>query len=133
MHNQSGTSGNPITFDRDDLDYVSGHKAYYDWEISIGSSGRDAYDPKDGPYTEVQMRATFTDENSDEINNTVSDEFHVIIKNRCTDNELTLTGDIETLTYYVTDPEDQSVSIGHSDSVSGCTITYKLEFWDEAK
>ena len=63
----------------------------------------------------------------------VSDEFHVIIKNRCTDNELTLTGDIETLTYYVTDPEDQSVSIGHSDSVSGCTITYKLEFWDEAK
>ena len=27
MHNDSGTSGNPITFDVDNLDYVSGHKA----------------------------------------------------------------------------------------------------------
>ena len=70
------------------------------------------------------MRVSFTDENSDEITNTVSDEFHVIIKNRCTDNELTLTSDIETLTYYVTDAEDQTISIGYSETVSGCSITH---------
>ena len=53
MHNQSGSSGNPITFDYDDVDYINGHKAYYNWFISIGSSSLDLYDPKDGPYTEV--------------------------------------------------------------------------------
>jgi hypothetical protein len=63
----------------------------------------DEYDPIGKPHTEVKMRITFTDPYSDEELKTVSDTFWVIIKNKCTINELTLTEGLGVLLQYVTD------------------------------
>ena len=61
------------------------------------------YDPIGLPHTEIMMKITFTDPYSDEAENTVYDEFKVIIKDKCTINELTLTESLGVLLQYTTD------------------------------
>ena len=95
------------------------------------------------------MKLTFTDPYSDEVENTVSDTFLVIIKNKCTMNELILTESLGILpVQYVTDPESAGYQLSMSDGATlimpptyanltptllagECTITYTLFFWDE--
>ena len=77
------------------------------------------------------MRLTFTDPYSDEVENTVSDTFLVIIKNYCTINALSLTESLGVLLQYVTDPISSGYVLNMAATQSSCTLTYRLEFWDE--
>ena len=90
------------------------------------------YDPPDSPHTEVTMRITFTDPYSDELSNTVSDTFLVIIKNYCSINELTLTESLGVLLQYVTDARSNAYSLDFTASQPQCLITYSLFFWVES-
>ena len=66
----------------------------------------DDHDEFDGPTTnhlEIILRITFTDQYSDEEDNSVSDTFLLIIKNKCSANALTMTESLGVLRYYVTD------------------------------
>ena len=71
--------------------------------LTVYTTNTGVYDPTTATWTELTMRITFTDPRSDEATNTVSDTFDVIIKNHCTENVLTLTGDLVNVLYYITD------------------------------
>ena len=60
------------------------------------------------------MRLTFTDDYSDEVDNTVSDTFLVIIKNYCTINALSITESLGVLLQYVTDPISSGYTLNMS-------------------
>lgn len=77
------------------------------------------------------MRLTFTDDYSDEVDNTVSDTFLVIIKNYCTINALSISESLGVLLQYVTDPISSGYTLNMSATQPSCTLTYTLEFWDE--
>ena len=77
------------------------------------------------------MRLTFTDDYSDESDNTVTDTFNVIITNYCTINELTLTESLGVLLQYVTDTISSGYTLNMAATQSSCTLTYTLEFWDD--
>ena len=118
--------------------WVSVNTGYWDISISLADAGTE-YDGPDDPHTEVQMKVTFNDPYSDEALNTVSDEFTVIIKNKCTLNELSVTETHDVLLQYVGDSTSSAYRLQYTTLYDepptwpACLITHTLEFWDETK
>ena len=81
------------------------------------------------------MRLVFEDPKSDEEDNIVYDEFTVTIKNRCTENTLTLTESLGEILYYIDDARtaEYDLSFTQSESTVTCSITYTLQLWDESE
>lgn len=98
--------------------------------FTVFTSDTATYDPDDGPFSEYNMRITFTDNKSDETLNTVTDTFKLILKNRCTINELTLTGDLPNVLYYIADPQTSAITLPFSVTEASCTITHTLQLFD---
>ena len=115
---------NPTTF-------VTSFVAVDTGVLTIETSDTTTYDPDNDTWTELNMRITFTDPNSDETDNTVSDTFKVILKNHCTENELTLSGDLTNELYYVDDTAIGPFTLPFSVTVGTCTITHSLYFFDD--
>ena len=82
------------------------------------------------------MKITFTDPYSDEATSSVSDTFKVIIMDKCSINELTLTESLGVLLQYTTDGTSSAYQLNHASTQPAntwpdCTLTYTFELYDE--
>lgn len=118
--------------------FITTHATQTGW-FDISLSKADAlseYDGQTSTHTEVLLRLTFTDQYSDELEKTVSDEFSVKIQDKCTLNELTLTEKLGDLLQYVSDPTSGDYFLNFSTLLTepptwpNCLITHTFEFWN---